>query len=321
MTKPKSTNPSKDAAIRWVVRLREESCTAAERQQFAQWLTEQPQHQSLFNLYDQQWQNLDRFKGQDFPVRRAALQYRAPKHYRQQRWLSLATAAVLILAIGLTAFSPEGWLGTNAHYLTAQGGHQTITLADGSQIELNSDTEVNVRLNHWNRSVELVRGEAYFQVVHNAERPFVVTAGTGQITDIGTRFEVYKQTDKVLVAVQEGSVQVNARESRDLTANQLLAYNRSGDFIQASADSVDNLTAWRQGQLVFDNRNLEDVLSELSRYHRTQIRLGNPALAKLKVSGRFSINQFDSALNNIAATLSLTQYRPSADVVVLKRRF
>ncbi|NOS75280.1 MAG: DUF4880 domain-containing protein, partial [Methyloglobulus sp.] len=74
MTKPQLTASSKDAAIRWVVRLREESCTAADRQQFTQWLAEQPQHQTLFDQYDQQWQNMDRFKGQDFPVRQAALQ-------------------------------------------------------------------------------------------------------------------------------------------------------------------------------------------------------------------------------------------------------
>lgn len=319
MPTPDLTDQSRKEAIDWVLQLRSESCTPDKQRLFVDWLAQNPEHQKLYTRYDSQWQGLDRFKGLDFPVRREALNYRPPAHKPKQQWSRLAIAASLLLALGLTAISPNGWYGTDARYIVAQGSRETINLADGSRLELNGDAEVNVHLSRWRRSVELVKGEAFFNVVHEPDRPFVVAAANGRIVDVGTQFEVYLQSDKVLVAVQEGSVRVDAKDSRELAANQLLAYNRTGDFMPMPSDNVDNLTAWRQGQLVFDNRRLDEVLAQLGRYHATQVRLGSPGLAKLKVSGRFRIDRLDSALTTIASTLSVSLQHPSPDVVVLKK--
>lgn len=320
MPPPDLTEQSRQEAIDWVLQLRSESCTPDKRRLFEDWLAQHPGHQQLYDRYDTQWQGLDRFKGLDFPVRQDALNYRPPTHNTRQFWPRLAIAASLLLALGLTAVSPDGWYGTDARYIVAQGSRETINLADGSQLELNGGTEINVHLSRWRRSVELVEGEAFFNVVHEPDRPFVVSAANGRIVDIGTQFEVYLQSDKVQVAVQEGSVRVDAKDSRELAANQLLAYNRTGDFIPLPSENVDNLTAWRQGQLVFDNRRLDEVLAELGRYHATQVRLGSPGLAKLKVNGRFRIDRLDSALATIASTLPVTLQRTSPDEVVLKER-
>ncbi|MEY4592814.1 MAG: hypothetical protein RIR18_1709 [Pseudomonadota bacterium] len=319
MPPPDLTEQSREEAIDWVLQLRSESCTPDKRRLFTDWLAQHPGHQKLYDRYDAQWQGLDRFKGLDFPVRQDALNYRPTANNLKLQWQWLAIAASVLLALGLTAISPDGWYGADARYIVAQGSRETINLADGSRLELNGGTEVKVHLSRWRRSVELVRGEAFFIVVHEPDRPFVVAAANGRIVDIGTQFEVYLQSDKVLVAVQEGSVRVVAKDSRELAANQLLAYNRIGDFMPMPSDNVDNLTAWRQGQLVFDNRRLDEVLAELGRYHSTQVRLGSPGLAKLKVSGRFRIDGLDSALTTIASTLSVTLHHPSPDVVVLKK--
>jgi transmembrane sensor len=317
---PEITDKAKDEAITWVLRLRSESCSSEDRRGFNDWLAQNSEHQELYARIDSQWKALDRFKGLDFPVRQEALRYRLPYRKFEKRRAGLALAASLLLALGLTAFSPDGWYGTDTRFSTAHGNHDTINLADGSRLELNSDTEVQVHLSRWQRSVELQRGEAFFSVVHESGRPFVVTAANGRIVDIGTEFEVYLQAEKVLVAVQEGSVRVDATESRKLTANQLLAYNRKGDFLTVTAENVENLTAWRRGQLIFDNRRLDEVLAELGRYHNTQVRLSSPALGKLKVSGSFRIDRLASALDTIASTLPVTIQHPSADVVLLRNR-
>lgn len=315
----KATDKPKDVAIAWVLRLHSASCTAKDRQDFIDWLAQTPEHQKLYQHFDAQWQALDRFKGLDSPVRREALRYRPDRKLRK-RVAGLAMAASVLLALGLTAFTPDGWYGVDMRYSATHGSHETINLADGSHLELNSDTEVKIHLSRWQRSVELLRGEAFFSVVHESERPFVVTAANGRILDIGTEFDVYVQAETVLVAVEEGVVQVNANESRELTASHALAYNRNGEFITASADNVENLTAWRRGQLIFDNRRLDEVLAELGRYHNTQVRLASPALGKLKVSGSFRIDRLASALDTIASTLPVTILHSSADVVVLRNR-
>ena len=319
MTSPKITDKTKDAAIAWVLRLHSESCTYEDRRTFTDWLDQDANHRKLYEHFDARWQALDRFKGLDSPIRREALAYR-PARKQTKQVAGLALAASVLLALGLTAFTPNGWYGVEMKYTVTHGSHETINLADGSHLELNSDSEVKVHISRWQRSVELLRGEVFFSVVHEAQRPFVVTAANGHIVDIGTEFDVYLQANTVLVAVEEGSVRVDANESRELTASHTLAYNRNGDFITASADNVENLTAWRRGQLIFDNRRLDEVLAELGRYHNTQVRLASPALGKLKVSGSFRIDRLASALDTIASTLPVTIQHPSADVVVLRNR-
>lgn len=320
MAKTNAPETAKSEAIAWVLRLREPACTEADKANFTRWLAQNPLHPMLFEHYQTRWQGLGRFQGEDFPVRQAALSYRPPARKYAQTRRRLAIAAMVVLAFGVTAFAPNGWYGWTVAYQTAQGERQTVNLADGSTLELNSATAIRVKLNYWGRAVELRRGEAFFKVAHDASRPFTVTAANGKITDIGTQFDVYLKTGQVLVAVQEGSVEVDTKSKRILSANQTLAYNRAGEFLPGTAETVTNLTAWRQGQLVFDNRRLDDVLVELGRYHRTRLQLASPALAKLKVSGSFRTDRLDSSLAIIAETLPIIIQRPSADVVVLKMR-
>lgn len=106
------------------------------------------------------------------------------------------------------------------------------------------------------------------------------------------------------MAVQEGRVRVEAKQSRDLTASQVAAYDNDGHFVDASADGV-NLSAWRRGKLIFDNRRLDDVLAEIGRYHRAYIGLADPALAGHKVSGTFFTERLEDNLAAIAGSLNL----------------
>jgi transmembrane sensor len=204
----------RDQAIEWAIRCLDGG-SEEERRALAAWLEEDPAHRAASAEIAARLEWLDSFRGADLPARREAARYRPSRHRRRaQRWVGLALAAALVLALGLTAFSPDGWYGSRDRYVAARGDFQTVDLADGSRLELNTDSEVEVRLNRWQRSVTLVRGEAYFRVAHDAERPFVVIAGNGRSVDIGTEFDVYMRPDRVLVAVHEGRVRVDARQSR-----------------------------------------------------------------------------------------------------------
>ena len=266
----------------------------------AAWLAENPQHRQAYELLGAQWQLLKPLKDKNFPVRQAALVYRASARYR---WRTYAAAAALLLALGLFAFNPDGWLGLSRTYVATKGQTQSIVLADQSRIELNTDSEVRVHFDHWRRTVEMVRGEAFFTVVHDAGRPFEVRSGTGIIQDIGTAFDVYKKADRTVVAVQEGEVEVFARSRRKLPAGQSASFDAAGNFVATPEQDPDNLSAWRKGQLIFRNSKLTDVLQEISRYHDAQISLNDPSLGALRVSGVFYTANLSDLLNAIRAIL------------------
>ena len=315
----KTTPPSPDSvhaqAVDWQLRIRSENCPETERHAFNTWLEESASHRQAYETVLAQWEWMEPFKAMNFPARDAALRYRGKS---PRRLFIYSAAATLLLAMGLTAFMPNGWLGIPHTYVAEKGDRQTVTLADGSQIELNTESEVRVHFNHWQRSVEIIKGEAFFTVNHDAERPFEVRAGSGRIRDIGTAFEVYIKPEHVIVAVQDGIVEVQASGKRELTAGQQLAFSNSGEFQALQAQDVAGLTAWRQGNLVFRNRRLDDVLAEVGRYHDTRVRLQNETLGKLRVSGTFHTAELGDTLNAIAAILPVNIDHVGTHEIVLK---
>lgn len=302
-------------AIDWLLRIRSENCTETERHAFNIWLEESPSHRQAYETAQAQWEWMEPFKTMAFPARDAALRYRGKP---PRRLFKYSAAAALLLAFSLTAFMPNGWVGIPHTYIAEKGGRQTITLADGSSVELNTESEVRVHFNRWHRNVEMIKGEAFFTVTHDSERPFEVRTGSGRIRDIGTAFEVYIKPEHVIVAVQEGIVEVQASEKRKLTAGQQLAFNGSGKFQVLQGQDVAGLTAWRQGNLVFRDRRLDDVLTEVGRYHHTRIRLQNEALGKLRVSGTFHTAELDDTLSAITAILPVNIDHVGEHEIVLK---
>jgi len=315
----KTTPPSPDSvhaqAVDWLLHIRSENCTETERHAFNIWLEASASHRQAYETVLAQWEWMEPFKAMNFPARDAALRYRGKS---PRRLFIYSAAATLLLAMGLTAFMPNGWLGIPHTYVAEKGDRRTVTLADGSRIELNTESEVRVHFNRWQRSVEIIKGEAFFTVNHDAERPFEVHAGSGRIRDIGTAFEVYIKPEHVIVAVQEGIVEVQASGKRELTAGQQLAFSNSGEFQTLQAQDVAGLTAWRQGNLVFRNRRLDDVLAEVGRYHDTRIRLQNETLGKLRVSGTFHTAELGDTLNAIAAILPVNIDQVGEHEIVLK---
>jgi len=305
----------RDQAVVWLLRLQSENCTAEDLLTFEKWLSEHPSHRQAFDLVSGQWQWLERFKTTDFPARSAAVRYR-PKP--RLHLLGYSAAAAVVLTLALTAFSTDGWLGFPHTYTAQKGDHQIIVLADGSTVELNTDSKIEVLFNHWYRQVKLIKGEAFFTVKHNAERPFAVQTEQGMIRDIGTAFDVYVKSNEVIVAVEEGSVEIETTHKLELSAGQQLAFDRTGDFQPLREQDIASFTAWRHGRLVFHNRNLDEVLIELSRYHASRIYLRNPSFAKLKVSGTFHTTNLDNTLNAIATLFPVKISHPSKDEVVLQ---
>lgn len=315
-----STPAIRDQAITWLLRLRDRPADVQLQRAFADWLAVDPSHRAAFRQAEAHWAWMEPLKDRQFRARDEAVRYRpAARKFVRRRWLAYGVAAVLLLSVGLAVFSPQGWYGLPHSYTTGKGERRTLALSDGTSLELNTDSEVRVRFNRGQRHVDLVRGEAFFNVVHDAERPFKVQVGNVGVRDIGTAFDVYKQADRVSVAVQEGVVEIAGLSGRrELNAGQQLAYTDDHRFVAAAPSDIAVATAWRQGQLIFNGRRLAEVLTEIGRYHDIQIRLPDPKLAELRVNGNFRTEQLDGMLNAVTTLLPVNAKRIGEREIVLE---
>ncbi|MED5595061.1 FecR family protein [Janthinobacterium sp. P210006] len=215
-----------------------------------------------------------------------------------------ALAGGCLLLCGLLAWPLAGHLrqpGFQHDYSTARGQFATQILPDGSRIELDSGSAVDVALYRDRRSVRLLRGQAMFHVHADAARPFQVVAGAATATVLGTHFSVRHVDSATQVSVAQGTVRVEG------SSGAPAAVLRAGDTVtvtpqgmqapaRVSAQAVGN---WRTGRLDFEDATLAEALAEFERYGDTGLVLGDPALAGLRLNGSFDARlpaQFAAAL-------------------------
>ncbi len=212
--------------------------------------------------------------------------------------VTLTVVVTMLLIIGGVRWGATN-LVTVTSYQTAFGERETVTLSDGTVIELNTRTSLSVHMSTRERRVVLEDGEAYFTVAHEEERPFIVNAKGGHIRDIGTQFSVYTQEDRVLVAVKEGSVHIsldesehqdsNVTHSRQLTAGVRMAYTHTGRWTEVERIDSHMIAAWREGKIVFEGMALNEAIQEIKRYWPEQIILADTSLADTEVRGVIDI--------------------------------
>lgn len=194
------------------------------------------------------------------------------------------------------------------HFATQVGQRQALQLVDGSQVLLDSNSEMTVSWHLRSRQVELKVGQALFEVSPRVYRPFMVDAGLAMVRVVGTRFNVNRQGQDVQVTVAEGKVAVRASATGSIAAlvpGQQLRLRREGESQVRPVDVAD-VTAWQQSRLVFESTPLQEVIDTLQRYHRQPIRLMDPRLARLPVSGVFDSGQIDRLLALLPGILPLS---------------
>lgn len=314
-------NTIQQQASHWVTRLNSSDCTDTERYAFDDWITDNEKHRTAYQQVLAFWQALAQIEphaGTELEAARAYLrdQRQARRQFSGKR---AATVLSLLLVMGASPFL-WSWMNTQ-NYHTAKGEHTSIALSDGSQIELNTDTELSVQYTDNARSVTLHHGEALFTVEHNSEKPFAVTAANGVIKDIGTRFNVYQQATKVAVTVLEGEVSItmaNNATPYSVKPNQQLSYDNNGQVTPFVLVDGDTATAWQKRQLVFKAQPLSVVVEQLARYHDVSLKIADPHLQALKVSGSFPSDNLHVALNTIANALPIKISSTTATAFVIE---
>ncbi|MEG2795291.1 MAG: FecR family protein [Pseudomonas sp.] len=289
----------RDDAARWFVRLQEPAVSADEQQRFDAWLNQHPQHRDEFQLLQGLWTAADLLPA----PRLKALAENQPALRERRPLLRYAVAAsVLAVALGLGLFSGLNHPGSySAEFSTALGERKHVALPDGSVIDLNSRSRLQVHYEKDRRLIELSEGEAMFSVEHDSSRPFVVEAGSGKITVTGTRFDVRRDVTQTRVAVEQGTVKVQGHDAPDnefinLTAGLGTHVDAQGKVAAAYAVNPAELTAWRGGKLVFNNARLSEVAAEVSRYREQPLTVSNPGVANLRLTSVFKSDNTDALL-------------------------
>jgi transmembrane sensor len=340
-----------EEASGWLVEFNEGELDAHARGEFNQWLRRSPEHVRAYVEIAAAWEESSRLGsrralGSDELVARAradhnvfALASQVPASARPEAGPSanrmskfytrrLATAAAILVAIaGLGTW----YANARNIYSTDVGEQRTIQLADGSTVELNSRSKLRVRLSPGERSVDLLDGEALFQVAKDAKRPFVVYSERTRVRAVGTQFDVYRKASSTTVtvvegrvsvaepgtAVEEGGASANVAEDVLVSAGEQVTVTARAAALPARTN-VASVTAWRERKLVFDDSSLTDVINEFNRYNARQIILDDPRLKDFHIRGTFSAtdpnrlvevlrNRFDVDVNETGSEIRISK--------------
>jgi transmembrane sensor len=284
-----------DEAIEWFVRLDADRSDQAARDAFERWRKLSPQHEAAAAEAEALWNGLPgagrRLRSDD---RRAAVTRRAALGS-----LLLIGAGIGLVRSGLVRYDPF------SDYVTDIGEQATIRLEDGSTVQLNARSALSVYFEDRLRRVRLVEGQATFAVARDQQRPFVVEAGSGKSTAVGTIFDVDIGNDAVDVTVVEGDVLVECDGSgpSELGANRRIRYTNIGAMLAPEIVDADVELAWRRGKLIFNGRRLADVVTELERYRSGRVIIVGSDLNNLRVTGVFELNDPASIVSTIRDTL------------------
>ena len=344
MTRARQTSSDRarlDQAVSWHVRLHSGEAGESEWQDFTAWLEADPENRRALERVEDLSEELDAARDE---IRAGLRQLEAAKAADNvvvltvRRWARQAAtaprglaaaalvAASLVIAIGLGQL----WPGAPASqmYATRIGEQRLVTLADGSAIRLNTDTEITVALADDVRHVTLDHGEALFRVAKDPSRPFIVAVGEQNVRVVGTVFNILKHQGRVTVTVAEGIVAVHPADARrpssaelaaTLTAGRQLIHEEGSGQIEIRDVDPGTVLAWQDGNLTYENTPLSEVVRDLNRYFPIPVEPQNAGVAALQFSGVLKIDNEDAVLHRLEEFLPVTADRTDHKIILRPR--
>jgi transmembrane sensor len=329
-----------DAAAFWDSRLRSPLCTEADRAAFEDWRGRDPEHEAAFDRLQLGLRALHEAYTYDPELRAMRAEAAAHRPARRRLGIAAAVAAVILAGVGGGAWwwrgaqpsAPQPVLTASAPslYQTGVGERTTVILSDGSKVTLNTRSRLEVNYAPGRRDVTLAAGQAFFEVAKDAARPFVVRAGSRQVTALGTAFDVRLDARQVQVTLVEGRVTVapimapvwNALVPAERTlvpGEKLVAANNSYKADTSNAN-LSAETSWRQGRVVFEDTPLVAAVAEMNRYTPSPILIGDPSLDDIRVNGMFLTTQPMSFVGAITTYFPVDARSTAAGATVLTPR-
>jgi len=315
-------DPLLEEALRWFVLLRDESHDENDRRAFERWRSSDSAHEAAWRRAQAVWAKADVLepafaRAGDPAVASFPATADRPRRLGRRRWLQAAAIAAVAAPVAIVASRPDLW----ADHRTAAGERRTVTLADGSTVELAGKSALSLSFSATERRLRLVAGEAFFTVAADPARPFVVEAGEGRIRALGTAFNVKLSDETVIVTVTEHRVEVSTGpDSRvQVEEGQQVRYVAHALEAPRPAD-LRAVQGWRRDRLVFQDASLGEVVADLERCRGGRIILTDSRLRALPVTAVFDVRQTDAALDTIAGILPIRLHRMTDWLVVLSPR-
>lgn len=272
----------------------------------------------------------------------------AAQQKQRKTWAWLAMAASLLLAVVVAVqpfFVPDQTAVEGLRYITRIGEQKTVDLPDGSSLTLNTGTELLVKQNDRERRVILKRGEAFFDIVQDSQRPFTVELGEQAVTVLGTQFDIHKRSQQFTVAVVEGVVAIhknNEAASTDaplfgaprgervemrasgqyrVQAGWIAEYqNSNGKLSGYQPKNMDYLHSWRKGFIQFSEQPLYKLVNELNRYSAKKILIEDSSIMELEVHAGVRVDQIDQALKGLEMTLPIKVISEFDRIVIVGKK-
>jgi len=267
---------------------------------FKIWLSRSPVHEQAFERAVKTWGQL----GEVSPVHEhlwrpvAAVPILA-RRSRAKLYagvaLALAACAVALLA------GPTLLLRLQADHITRTAESRTLTLEDGSLIEMGGDSAIATEISPAIRRVTLLSGEAFFDVAHDASRPFTVDAGGVSVAVLGTAFDVQLADGETTVELARGTVAISYvgsdhRQNFELSPGEMAAVDHYTGAVIRSTIAPDDIAAWRTGKMFVNDVTLASAAERLQRYHPAWISVPDLTLASRRITGLYDLKNPDAAL-------------------------
>lgn len=333
-------------AREWLIRLDSDEPLGADVDRaLREWIARSPAHRQELQRICRFWNRANILTELAIPLRELTRGQKSG--WFNSTWMAFlrmhsAGAALALVLLGvpvvLTSWlMPEADTRTNGVYETAVGQRQTVVLADGSTMQMNTDSEVRVSYDGDTRRVRLLRGEALFDVKADAGRPFEVHAGKGVVRAVGTAFSVYLKNGDINVTVAEGQVDLASIETRQTTGSahtsmpemvaEKLASVRSGQaavfqevrkevrISQLASQELQRRWSWRDGYLVFAGEPLSEVIAEVNRYTALTVDIDDPQLKSLPIGGRFMVGDLEAIFDVLETSFGIQITRISDEHV------
>jgi transmembrane sensor len=300
-----------EQAADWQIRLQEHPQS---RGAFEQWLAQSDAHRLAWRKMEKLWGALAELPTE--PVVQASqrpvpaplpVPPSVPITARRSRrfWPGLAAAASVVAVAVLIA--PEATLALRADYQTGVAQVRTVQLADGSTVVLSPQSALKV-LDGDSRQVELLKGQAYFQVAPDPQHPFIARAGQLSVRVLGTAFDLDLQHDVAEVALEHGQVQAENTQpplSERLMPGQRLKFSWPSGKVERTSLAPTQVAAWRSGSLFIENQSVAEIVDHLQRYTSGWIVITDPALKARRITGVYDLSDPSRALKALAQSLGV----------------
>ncbi|ANH03414.1 FecR domain-containing protein [Shinella sp. HZN7] len=318
-----------DAALNWLITLQGAPDDTALAARFRQWQQADPAHAAAFDTVAAAW-NLPEMDmvakdvaARTMPSSRPPeVVVLADRRGKRGGWTrgAMAAAAVLLLAVGIQQY-PALRLQWQADYITQAGARDEITLPDGSRMILNTASAVSLDFEGSKRSVTLLQGEAYFDVVPDPARPFTVAAAFSEVEVKGTAFSVRTESTEDTVVLEHGHVDVTRLPERAETASL-----EPGESIIATAAAFSGVRktdpgtshAWLQGRVVFEDQPFDQVLGEIERYYGHTVVVANGQLSHVRINGNYRLDNPERVIRSLATAAGADVTRLPGGILILR---